>query len=116
MNASKYELIRVAHFFSDSVDTPNTLRLMQELVKLSNIYISNKKEKKESPNHQLLEGIAKYLTKLLKVLKCCYRDFYTLLVIQVHLSFLSCSFSCVFFSMFPAFFFRFLEQLMSSKV
>lgn len=40
---------------------------MQELVKLTNIYISGKKEKKESLNHQLLEGIAKYLTHMLKV-------------------------------------------------
>ena len=40
---------------------------MQELVKLTNIYISGKKEKKESSNHQLLEGIAKYLTHMLKV-------------------------------------------------
>ena len=40
---------------------------MQELVKLANIYISSKKERKESPNHQLLEGIAKYLTQMLKV-------------------------------------------------
>ena len=40
---------------------------MQELVKLANIYISSKKERKESPNHQLLEGIATYLTQMLKV-------------------------------------------------
>ena len=40
---------------------------MQELVKQANIYISSKKDKKESPNHQLLEGIAKYLTHMLKV-------------------------------------------------
>jgi len=54
-------------FFVDSVDTPTALRQMQELVKLANIYISSKKERKESPNHQLLEGIAKYLTQMLKV-------------------------------------------------
>ena len=40
---------------------------MQELVKQANIYISSKKDKKESPNHQLLEGVAKYLTHMLKV-------------------------------------------------
>ena len=52
---------------SDSVDTPTALRHMQELVKLANIYIGNKKDSKESPNHQLLEGVAKYLTHMLKV-------------------------------------------------
>lgn len=51
----------------DSIDTPSALRHMQELVKLTNIYISGKKEKKESSNHQLLEGIAKYLTHMLKI-------------------------------------------------
>ena len=40
---------------------------MQDLVKQANIYISSKKDKKESPNHQVLEGIAKYLTHMLKV-------------------------------------------------
>jgi len=40
---------------------------MQDLVKQANIYISTKKDKKESPNHQLIEGIAKYLTRMLKV-------------------------------------------------
>ena len=53
--------------FLDSIDTPSALRHMQELVKLTNIYISGKKEKKESSNHQLLEGITKYLTHMLKV-------------------------------------------------
>ena len=52
---------------SDSIDTPSALRLMQDLVKQANIYISTKKDKKESPNHQLMEGIAKYLTRMLKV-------------------------------------------------
>ena len=52
---------------SDSIDTPSALRHMQDLVKQSNIYMSTKKDKKESPNHQLLEGIANYLTRMLKV-------------------------------------------------
>lgn len=52
---------------SDSIDTPSALRHMQDLVKQANIYISTKKDKKESPNHQLIEGIAKYLTRILKV-------------------------------------------------
>ena len=60
-------VICCCYFFVDSIDTPTTLRQMQELVKLANIYISSKKERKESPNHQLLEGIAKYLTQMLKV-------------------------------------------------
>lgn len=52
---------------SDSIDTPSALRLMQDLVKQANIYISTNKDKKESPNHQLIEEIAKYLTRMLKV-------------------------------------------------
>lgn len=40
---------------------------MQDLVKLSNIYIGNKKQLNESPNHDLLKGIAKYLTNMLRV-------------------------------------------------
>ena len=52
---------------SDSIDTPSALRYMQDLVKQANIYINTKKDKKESPNHQLMEGIAKYLTRMLKV-------------------------------------------------
>ena len=55
------------NLLSDSVDTPTALRHMQELVKQANIYISSKKDQKESPNHQLLQGIAKYLTQMLKV-------------------------------------------------
>lgn len=51
----------------DSIDTPTAMFRMQELVKASNIYISNKKQKNESPNHDLLSNIAKYITKILKI-------------------------------------------------
>lgn len=51
----------------DSIDTPSAIRHMQDLVKHANIYISSKKDKKESPNHQALEMIAKYLTHMLKI-------------------------------------------------
>ncbi|XP_048585509.1 cysteine--tRNA ligase, cytoplasmic-like isoform X2 [Nematostella vectensis] len=51
----------------DSIDTPGALRHMQDLVKLSNIYISNKKQRNESANKQLLEGVAKYITQMLKI-------------------------------------------------
>lgn len=40
---------------------------MQSLVKLANIYIASKKQANESPNHQLLENIAKYITNMLRV-------------------------------------------------
>ena len=40
---------------------------MQALVKLTNIYISSKKQMDQSPSHSLLEGLAKYLTRMLKV-------------------------------------------------
>lgn len=51
----------------DSIDTPSAMRHLQDLVKQTNIYISSKKDKRESPNHQALEGIAKYLTHMLRV-------------------------------------------------
>lgn len=51
----------------DSIDTPSAIRHMQDLVKHANIYISSKKDKKESPNHQALEMVAKYLTHMLKI-------------------------------------------------
>ncbi|XP_028403156.1 cysteine--tRNA ligase, cytoplasmic-like [Dendronephthya gigantea] len=51
----------------DSIDTPTALAQMQSLVKLTNIYIASKKQANESPNHQLLENIAKYITDMLRV-------------------------------------------------
>lgn len=53
--------------FLDSIDTPTALFHLQSLVKLANIYIAAKKQAKESPNHQLLENIAKYITDMLRV-------------------------------------------------
>ncbi len=40
---------------------------MQGLIKLANVYIVEKKQSNSSPNHSLLSGIAKYLTKMLKI-------------------------------------------------
>ena len=40
---------------------------MQSLVKQANIYIASKKQNNESPNHKLLENIAKYITDMLRV-------------------------------------------------
>ncbi|KAK3747619.1 hypothetical protein QZH41_013667, partial [Actinostola sp. cb2023] len=51
----------------DSIDTPGALRQMHDLVKLSHIYIGNKKQRSESPNHDLLKGVAKYLTEMLRI-------------------------------------------------
>lgn len=53
--------------FLDSIDTVTSLQLMQALVKLSNIYIGNCKSKDLTPSHSVLAGIAKYLTKMLKI-------------------------------------------------
>lgn len=39
---------------------------MQALVKLANIYIGQCKQTEKTPNHSVLRGIAKYLTKILK--------------------------------------------------
>jgi len=40
---------------------------MQALVKLANIYIGQCKQSEQTPNHSVLRGIAKYLTKMLKI-------------------------------------------------
>eukprot|EP00794_Sanderia_malayensis_P018078 gene18076-19885_t len=40
---------------------------MQALVKLANIYIGDQKQRGASVNHSLLSGIARYLTKMLKI-------------------------------------------------
>ena len=40
---------------------------MQALVKLGNVYIGNCKSKDLTPNHSVLAGIAKYLTRMLKI-------------------------------------------------
>ena len=55
------------YLFSDSIDTPSALLHMQALVKLANIYVASKKHANESPNHKLLENIAKYITDMLRV-------------------------------------------------
>jgi len=51
----------------DSVDTVSALQQMQALVKLTNIYIGNKKQSDGTPSHAVLGMVAKYLTKMLKV-------------------------------------------------
>ena len=40
---------------------------MQSLVKLANVYIGSKKKEGVTANHSVLHGIAKYLTRLLKI-------------------------------------------------
>ena len=54
-------------FYSDSIDTVAALHQMQALVKLANIYIGQCKQNEQTPNHSVLRGIAKYLTRMLKV-------------------------------------------------
>ena len=40
---------------------------MQLLVKLTNIYIGQARQNDKVPNHAVIQSIAKYLTKLLKI-------------------------------------------------
>lgn len=54
-------------YYSDSIDTVVTIQNMQALVKLTNIYIGQCKQAEKTPNHSVLRGIAKYLTKMLKI-------------------------------------------------
>jgi len=51
----------------DSIDTATALQHMQALVKLTNIYIGSKKSSEQTPNHAVLESVAKYLTRMLKI-------------------------------------------------
>jgi len=51
----------------DSIDTATALQHMQSLVKLANVYIGSKKKEGVTANHSVLHGIAKYLTRLLKI-------------------------------------------------
>lgn len=56
--------VAVHRALCDSVDTPQAMRVMKELVTTSNIYLS---EQTSSPNARLLQNIAKYLTDMLRV-------------------------------------------------
>ncbi|XP_066919805.1 cysteine--tRNA ligase, cytoplasmic-like isoform X2 [Clytia hemisphaerica] len=58
---------QVHNALCDSIDTVNALHQMQALVKLANIYIGQCKQNEQTPNHSVLRGIAKYLTRMLKV-------------------------------------------------
>lgn len=40
---------------------------MQELIKIVNVYIGCKKQNGVTANHSVISGIAKYLTKMLKI-------------------------------------------------
>ena len=40
---------------------------MQSLLKIANVYIGSKKQEGFTANHAVLHGIAKYLTRLLKI-------------------------------------------------
>ena len=53
--------------FLDSIDTATALQHMQSLVKLANVYIGNKKQEGLTATHSVLNGIAKYLTRMLKI-------------------------------------------------
>lgn len=51
----------------DSIDTATVIQLMQALAKQSNIYIKQVRQLEQTPNHAVLKGIAKYLTRILKI-------------------------------------------------
>lgn len=68
LNNSFYERKRLVHeALCDNMDTRTTLEEMRVLVSHSNSYIANRKSQKLRPNRMLLEGIATYLTYMLKV-------------------------------------------------
>lgn len=51
----------------DNVDTRGAIEEMRLLVSQSNSYIASRKSAKTRPNRLLMEGIASYLTSMLKV-------------------------------------------------
>uniref|UniRef100_A0A8C6T3B8 Cysteine--tRNA ligase, cytoplasmic n=1 Tax=Neogobius melanostomus TaxID=47308 RepID=A0A8C6T3B8_9GOBI len=68
LNNSFYERKRLVHVaLCDNMDTRTALEEMRVLVGHSNSYIANRKSAKLRPNRLLLEGIATYLTYMLKV-------------------------------------------------
>lgn len=54
-------------YFLDSVDTVTAMQLMQSLVKQTNKYIGNIREREQTLSHSVISGIAKYLTRMLKM-------------------------------------------------
>nr|XP_061811082.1 cysteine--tRNA ligase, cytoplasmic-like isoform X1 [Nerophis lumbriciformis] len=51
----------------DNIDTRTVMEEMRQLVSQSNSYIASKKSAKMGPNRMLMESIAMYLTKMLKI-------------------------------------------------
>uniref|UniRef100_G3PYY6 cysteine--tRNA ligase n=1 Tax=Gasterosteus aculeatus aculeatus TaxID=481459 RepID=G3PYY6_GASAC len=68
LNNSFYDRKSAVHAaLCDNVDTRTAMEEMRVLVGLSNSYIAGRKGAKLRPNRMLLEGIATYLTGMLKV-------------------------------------------------
>ena len=51
----------------DNFDTPATMTAIMELINRSNSYIKEKMSSKQLPNVMVLERVAKYITRMLKV-------------------------------------------------
>ncbi|KAJ8406500.1 hypothetical protein AAFF_G00300740 [Aldrovandia affinis] len=67
LNQSFYERKAAVHeALCDNIDTRTALEEMRSLVGQSNTYIAGRKSAKLAPNRMLLEGIALYLTDMLK--------------------------------------------------
>ncbi|XP_071954766.1 cysteine--tRNA ligase, cytoplasmic-like [Antedon mediterranea] len=68
LNNSYYEgKTKIHQSLCDSIDTRSAMEAMRLLITQCNIYIQEKRSSKQVPNAKLLEGIAKYLTRLMKV-------------------------------------------------
>ncbi|KAM9825824.1 cysteine--tRNA ligase, cytoplasmic-like isoform X1 [Syngnathus typhle] len=68
LNKSFYDKKAAIHVaLCDNIDTRTAMEEMRQLVNQSNSYIASKKGAKMRPNRMLMESIAMYLTKMLKI-------------------------------------------------
>ncbi|XP_049574010.1 cysteine--tRNA ligase, cytoplasmic-like isoform X2 [Syngnathus scovelli] len=68
LNESFYDKKAAIHVaLCDNIDTRTAMEEMRQLVNQSNSYIASKKGAKLRPNRMLMESIAMYLTKMLKI-------------------------------------------------
>ncbi len=54
-------------FYTDSVDTKAALEAMRDMITAGNVYMDNKRKSNCSPDRGLLNNIAAYITKILRI-------------------------------------------------
>ncbi|EDV28639.1 uncharacterized protein TRIADDRAFT_51757 [Trichoplax adhaerens] len=57
----------IHRFLCDSINTPDVMKELKELINQSNSYIASKRSLKQSPNARLLKKISRYIVKMLRI-------------------------------------------------